>query len=287
MFDIAFKMKFKVVLTLHDYFTACPNGGYFNYNKNEICKLKPLSAKCIKCNCDSRNYGFKIYRVLRQFVQNKIVRLNDKLENAISISDFSEKILKKTLGKNTKIARIFNPINIDVKAMIVNPEENNYYLYVGRISKEKGVDLFCEAVSNLNKRGIVVGDGEERKKLQKQYPNIEFVGWKNNNEVNKYIKGARALIFPSRWYEGAPLTPLEAMRYGVPCLISNVSAAIDYTNNKDRTFCLNANDLEKKIVLYEKNIKESSQEAQTIFKKMTEKSYREEIIKLYKKIVNN
>ena len=109
----------------------------------------------------------------------------------------------------------------------------------------------------------------------------------NNNEVNKYIKGARALIFPSRWYEGAPLTPLEAMRYGVPCLISNVSAAIDYTNNKDRTFCLNANDLEKKIVLYEKNIKESSQEAQTIFKKMTEKSYREEIIKLYKKIVNN
>ncbi len=287
VFDIAFKMKFKVVLTLHDYFTACPNGGYFNYNKNEICKLKPLSAKCIKCNCDSRNYGFKIYRVLRQFVQNKIVRLNDKLENAISISDFSEKILKKTLGKNTKIARIFNPINIDVKAMIVNPEENNYYLYVGRISKEKGVDLFCEAVSNLNKRGIVVGDGEERKKLQKQYPNIEFVGWKNNNEVNKYIKGARALIFPSRWYEGAPLTPLEAMRYGVPCLISNVSAAIDYTNNKDRTFCLNANDLEKKIVLYEKNIKESSQEAQTIFKKMTEKSYREEIIKLYKKIVNN
>ena len=34
IFDIAFKMKFKVVLTLHDYFTACPNGGYFNYKKN-------------------------------------------------------------------------------------------------------------------------------------------------------------------------------------------------------------------------------------------------------------
>ena len=50
VFDIAFKMKFKVVLTLHDYFTACPNGGYFNYKKNEICHLKPLSMKCIKCN---------------------------------------------------------------------------------------------------------------------------------------------------------------------------------------------------------------------------------------------
>ena len=33
VFDVAFKMNFKLVLTLHDYFTACPNGGYFNYQK--------------------------------------------------------------------------------------------------------------------------------------------------------------------------------------------------------------------------------------------------------------
>ena len=60
VFDIAFKMNFRIVLTLHDYFTACPNGGYFNYKKNEICYYKPLSWKCIKCNCDSRNYFFKL-----------------------------------------------------------------------------------------------------------------------------------------------------------------------------------------------------------------------------------
>ena len=135
VFDIAFKMKFKVVLTLHDYFTACPNGGYFNYKQNEICHLKPLSWKCIKCNCDSRNYGFKLYRIVRQFVQNKIVKLNDRLENAITISEFSEKILKPTLGKNTKITRIYNPIDIDENAEKVDPSKNEYYLYVGRISK--------------------------------------------------------------------------------------------------------------------------------------------------------
>ena len=71
VFDIAFKMKFKVILTMHDYFTACPNGGYFNYKKNQICHLEPMSVKCRRCNCDSRNYGFKLYRVLRQFIQNK------------------------------------------------------------------------------------------------------------------------------------------------------------------------------------------------------------------------
>ncbi len=53
---------------------------------------------------------FKLYRVIRQFVQNKIVKLNEKLENVITISEFSEKILKKTLNLKTKITRIYNPI---------------------------------------------------------------------------------------------------------------------------------------------------------------------------------
>ena len=140
IFDIAFKMNFKVVLTLHDYFAACPNGGYFNYQKNEICKLKPMSIKCIKCNCDSRNYIFKIYRVIRQFVQNKIVKLNKKIENVITISELSEKILKETLGKNTQITRIYNPIDLDENIEKIDPTRNKYFLYVGRISKEKGVD---------------------------------------------------------------------------------------------------------------------------------------------------
>lgn len=248
IFDIAFKMKFKVVLTLHDYFTACPNGGYFNYPKNEICHLKPLSWKCIKCNCDSRNYGFKLYRVLRQFVQNKIVKLNDKLEYAISISDFSQKILEPTLGKSTKITRIYNPIEIDENIETIDPSKNEYYLYVGRVSKEKGVDLFCQAITELNYKGIVVGDGDEKEKLEKQFPNIEFTGWKNKDEVKEYMKGARALIFPSRWYETAGLTVLEAQTIGIPCIVNECCAAKEFVSEKNGYFFSNVNELKEQIV---------------------------------------
>lgn len=280
IFDIAFKMKFKVVLTLHDYFTACPNGGYFNYSQNEICHLQPLSWKCIKCNCDSRNYGFKLYRIVRQFVQNKIVKLNDKLEYAISISDFSEKILKQTLGKNTKITRIYNPIDIEKNIEKVDPSKNKYYLYVGRISKEKGVDLFCQAISDLGYKGIVVGDGDERIKLEQQYPNIEFTGWKNKDEVKVYMKGARALIFPSRWYEGAPLTPLESMQYGVPCITSDCNAAIEYIEDSKMKFALNAEDLKKKILEYDKNIEKTKNlEIKAILNQTV--NYAEKLIKYY------
>ena len=256
VFDIAFKMKFKVVLTLHDYFTACPNGGYFNYKQNEICKLKPISGKCIKCNCDSRNYGFKLYRVVRQFVQNKIVKLNDKLENVISISDFSEKVLKLTLGKNAKITRIYNPIEINAESNIIDPSKNEYYLYVGRVSKEKGVDIFCQAITELGYKGIVVGDGEEKEKLQKQYTNLEFTGWKSKKEVQEYMKNARALIFPSRWYEGAPLTTIEAFSIGLPCIVSNRCAASEFTKEGVNGFLFDGtvNELKEKLIQYNEKV---------------------------------
>ncbi|MEP5237823.1 MAG: hypothetical protein ABJQ38_02630, partial [Flavobacteriaceae bacterium] len=64
-------MGFKNVITLHDYFTACPNGAFYNYQKKSICKLKPLSTNCLLSNCDKQSRLQKIWRVLRQFVQKK------------------------------------------------------------------------------------------------------------------------------------------------------------------------------------------------------------------------
>ena len=119
----------------------------------------------MKCNCDSRNYGFKIYRLLRQFVQNKVVKLNKRINNVISISEFSEKILKKTLDSSTNIYRVYNPIEINKTRKAVDFSKNKYFLYVGRVSKEKGVDIFCKAISELGLEGVVVGDGDQKEKL--------------------------------------------------------------------------------------------------------------------------
>lgn len=227
IFDISWKMGFSVILTMHDYFTACPNGGYFNYKCNEICHFKPLSWDCIKCNCDSRNYMFKIYRVIRQFVQNHVVKLNKKMTDVISISDFSEKILKRTLNSNTKIHKLYNPIDFNNKIINKNFKENDYYLNVSRISKEKDVETFCQAITIANKRGIVVGDGEEKANLEENYPNIEFVGWKNSTEVKYYMERARYLVFTSKLYEVSPLTTMEALMMKLPCIVWSGCAAKD------------------------------------------------------------
>lgn len=152
VFNVANKKNFKTIVTLHDYFSLCPNGGLYNYKKQEICKINPMSYKCIICNCDSRNYLFKIYRIIRQFVQNKIVKMNKKIKYVVSISDFSIKHMKTNLNTDTTIRRVYNPIVAVKENKIENIEKNDYYIYVGRISKEKGIELFCEALCKMNKK---------------------------------------------------------------------------------------------------------------------------------------
>lgn len=279
VFDMAFKMKYKVVLTMHDYFTACPNGGFFNYKKNEICTIKPLSCKCITCNCDSRNYLIKLYRIVRQFVQSKIVKLNKKIDDVISISDLSEKVLKETLSKDVSIHRIYNPVELDSNPVKANYRDNKYFLYVGRIAKEKGVDIFCEALTKTNQTGIVVGDGPELKSLKEKYDKIHFLGWKNSDEVKRYMKEAKCLIFPSRWYETMGLTVIEAQQYGIPALVSQNSAAREFIdiNNNGRTFS-NTQELIQLINDFDK-IEFNTTEPT----KYTNKDYIENILKAYKR----
>lgn len=276
VFDISWKLNFKLVLTMHDYFTACPNGGYFNYKKNEICKLKPLSWKCIKCNCDSRNYAFKIYRIIRQFVQNKIVKLNSRIENVITISKLSEDILKQTLSKNVKIFRVNNPVDFDQHIQNDNFTKNDYYLNVSRLTKEKNVDLFCEAVTRAKKNAIVAGAGPEKNRLQKKYPNIKFVGWKNGDEIKLLMKKAKYLVFTSNLYEGSPLTTMEALLMKLPCIVWSGCAAKEQIIEGENGFIYNnVDDLYN--ILVSKELKK--------FKFDYNYNYYKKITSVYKEIV--
>ena len=57
--------KLPAVYTMHEYFLACPNGGFYNFQKRAVCAMKAMSAPCWATNCDSRNYSFKLWRNAR------------------------------------------------------------------------------------------------------------------------------------------------------------------------------------------------------------------------------
>ena len=217
------KYNFKTMLTAHDYFSICPNGGLFNYKKNHICSLQGTS-KCKWCNCDSRNYLFKLYRNYR-FYKQKRNRFVCSIDYLITISENNENLLKPFF-KNSKIEKKFPRVKC---------ENNLYFIYVGRIDKEKGIDLMCEAFLKYKCKLYIVGDGTELENLKKRYnqDNIIFTGWVNHDKIIEYMKKSKALVFPSLLYEGAPLTIFEAQSLGLPVIVSKYSNGKDFVSEND------------------------------------------------------
>lgn len=227
------KNNVKTILTAHDYFSICPNGGLFNYKKNRVCSLQG-KVICKFCNCDSRNYLFKMYRNIRFFKQDKIFKFRKRINYLITISETNEKILKRFF-ENSEIVRIYNPTSINNKMSRISVLDNNYYVYIGRVDKEKGLDLVCKQFKKTNDQLIIVGSGNMLEELKSEFSSkqIEFTGWLSHDKVIEKMRLAKGLIFSSLVYEGAPLTVFESQSIGLPCFISKFSNGIDFITNDD------------------------------------------------------
>lgn len=243
LWSVMIDRKYKVIVTLHEYFLFCPNGGLYNYRKKKICTLTASSTKCYLCNCDSRNYFHKLWRVVRQIIQNRIVDRNPGI-NFIYLSETSRRASYHYLnGIAANWFYLRNPIelNSDKRVDII---QNDTYLFVGRVSSEKGIRLFCEAITELNLKGCVIGDGPLKEKMEKAYPNIRFTGWVTGEQKDMEIRKGKALVFPSLWYECAPLTILEMKSYGLPCIVPDICAASEEVKDGKTGFIFKSGELD-------------------------------------------
>lgn len=250
IFKVFKKKKRHFYLTAHDYFLICPNGAFYNYKKGVICD-SICRKKCFFCNCDSRNYAIKVWRFLRFKIQQSYLRNLDY--SLFTLSCLMKEQFDKS-GFPSKILR--NPIDLNHNlALIKQNDRGSYFAYIGRISQEKGVDLFCKALAVSKQTGIVIGDGPFLSKLKeeyKNYSNIEFLGWLPKEKITNYVQDMIALVFPSTWYEGAPLTIPELGSFGVPSIVSDCCSGVDYISANTGT-CFKSSsveDLTNKMILF-------------------------------------
>jgi glycosyltransferase involved in cell wall biosynthesis len=106
---------------------------------------------------------------------------------------------------------------------------NDNFLFVGRLSPEKGVTTLTAAVSLLPANVIirVAGDGplmETLRDLTSAHPNLSILGRLTTEEVATEMNSALALVFPSTWYEGFPMTIVEAFASGLPVIASRLGS---------------------------------------------------------------
>jgi glycosyltransferase involved in cell wall biosynthesis len=112
----------------------------------------------------------------------------------------------------------------------------HHFVYVGRISPEKGLRTLIEAWKNMTAKLLIVGDGPDTQRLKNLARNIEFTGMLPRANVVDIVREARALLLPSRSYEAQPRVVLEAYAAGVPVVASRIGGLPDLIREGESGF---------------------------------------------------
>ena len=215
-----------VVATLHEYFAACPNGGFFNYQTDEICPLVPLSPTCVATHCDARSYSHKLWRVARSGVQRSLGLMPSGVRQLIVPSPTAGAVLGRFLPPDSHLHVLPNPVPTERRSP-VDPAANAPFVFIGRLDHDKGPTLFAQAARRAGVPAVFVGSGEDAGAVREAYPQAELTGWIDHDGVQSTLRGARALVNASLWYETQGLSALEAAAQGVPAVVPDLGALRD------------------------------------------------------------
>jgi glycosyltransferase involved in cell wall biosynthesis len=221
------RSNLSTIITVHDYFLACPNGGLFNYQVKQSCPLTPMSWSCLASNCDKRSYGMKVFRVFRQLLQHQVIGRPTAPWHFAVISDFCLEQIGVYLPSWARRSVVTNPLDLE-KMPPADPTKSDRFIAVGRLSPEKGFTDFAEAARRAGVAAAIIGAGESRDDILAVNPSLSLPGWLNHSDVLNNLREARALIFPSLWPEPLGLSPLEAAAHGIPSVISSNTGARDW-----------------------------------------------------------
>ena len=286
-----------VVNTVHDLKVICPN--YKMLNEGEICE-KCKSDKFINCFKSKCIKGSTVNSMLNtiEAYTHRILKSYDYVDKFICPSKFyMNKFIEFGIPKE-KVVHI--PNFVDVSKFNPNYEHEDYFVYFGRLSEEKGINTLIKSMKYVNKsKLIIVGTGPIEKELKEfvvkeNIKNVEFVGFKTGNELENIIKKSRFIVIPSEWYENAPMSIIEAMAYGKAVLGSNIGGIPEFIEDNHTGMIFNTKDeidLASKInylIDQEKQTIEMGKNARIRAEKLYDKTvHYEKIMDLYNQVMNS
>lgn len=161
--------------------------------------------------------------------------------------------------------------------------DEGFYLIgcIGRLTRQKGIDIFINAIAKAVKKnphiiGIIIGDGPDREKLEKQVSdlkienNIVFLGFQN--DVFSIIRQLKFVVLPSRW-EGFPLTPIETFAVGKTIIVSDIPNNLEIVQDGVNGLTFRVDDAKKLAAKIQ--LLASDDSLRFKLQKQAEKSYKE------------
>jgi len=257
IFYAAKKMNVPAVLTLHNYRLICANALLLRHGQVcELCvnNLLPLAGIRYRCYHNSMAESAFVTFVTST---HKLIRTWDKnISRLIVLTQFAQ---SRFVGSSIRVdeQKLFIKPNFIPDPGLGETEREDFFLFVGRLSYEKGIDVLANAFAGLpTQKLVVIGDAADSQAEMARFldnSNITLKGRLNKDGVLAYMKRCKALIFPSTWYEGLPFVIIEAFATGTPVIASRLGSMAELVNDKLNGFLFepgNVTDLQEKIHLF-------------------------------------
>lgn len=219
-YQAAYDEGVAVVQTLHNYRLICPGGQLLrNQCPCELCVGKPLPVWGIYYGC-YKNRLATIGTTLHILRQRPLWQY--AVQSFIALTEFSR---QKFIQGGLPVDKIVVKPNFVAPDPGEGAHTGNYVLFVGRLSKEKGIEVMLQAWAELPSSIPlkIVGNGPLAERVQQVtacHPHIEWLGHQPREKVLQLMQDARLLVFPSVCYENMSVSLVEAMATGLPAVAS-------------------------------------------------------------------
>lgn len=205
-----------VVMTVHNFRLICPTGLFMRDGRPcERCLEKRNEWGCIRYNCEH-----SLLKSVGYAARNAVARLNKAYSECVDkfacITDFQRQKLIEAGFREDRMTVIPNAVEAPISYEMIR---GSYVAYCGRLSREKGVDMIVEVARRHPKIEFrFAGALRDKDQLGILPENVSLTGYLSGNELADFYKHAAFCVMASRWYEGFPMSILEAAQYGKPTI---------------------------------------------------------------------
>ena len=274
----------KILYTAHDYQLVCPNHMCRTVTTNENCE-KCLGGHFLNCTKGKCIHGSLAKSAIGTMEATfwKLKGVYKYIDSIICCSRFMKTKLdtyKVLSGKTVAMHNFVEPVEKK------DVQKQDYILYFGRFSQEKGIGTLIQVAKELpDVQFIFAGSGPLEEQVN-GVANIKNVGFQRGEALEKLIREARFSIYPSEWYENCPFSVMESQMYGTPVVGANIGG-IPELIEPGKTGLLfesgNAADLKEKIekLWNDRDLLENMSQNCTPDRFASLEKYTEELMKYY------
>lgn len=214
-----------VVMTVHDYNPICP-ADLLVRGDGSVC-WPPRCTRydltpCVTYACMRGRKGVSLLAAAELFWRRWVAHCQRLVAEFVTPSRFLADAMRRRGWGDGAMTLIPNAVQLPAPAAD-GDGGGDYFLFAGRVSREKGAHTIVAAAERAGVRLVVAGEGPLREELVRRRPTgVEFLGEVEVSEVWRRLDDALALCVPSEWCENASISALEGLAVGRPVIASRI-----------------------------------------------------------------